>query len=322
MTGFGRRALLLGAPPLLARPARAQAWPVRPVRIIVPFAAGGPADALARLLAEGFAPALGQPVVVENRAGAGGILGTATAAQATDGHTLLFGSISMTIVPHLQAQPVGYDVVRDFAPIGLVASTPFVLVVPAASPFRDVPALVAAARARPRTLTAANSGYGTLSHMIAELFSERTGAALESVVYRGEGVLMPDLLGGQVSLGFLTLSTVLPHIRAGRLRALAVAGEARLAALPETPTLAEQGVPGIAVDGWQALLAPRSVPEEGVARIAGLLRDAVADPTLRARIDTFGALPATRDRAAFAALLPEEYRRWGEVVRARGLRAE
>jgi tripartite-type tricarboxylate transporter receptor subunit TctC len=314
-----RRAALL-LPALLALPAQAADWPQRPVRIVVPFAAGGPADGLARMLAEVFAPKLGQPVVVENRAGAGGIIGTGAAAAANDGHTLLFGSISMTIVPHLQAQPVPYDVVRDFVPLGLVGSTPFVAVVPAGSAIQDVAALVAAARGR--RVTAANSGNGTLSHLATELFNARTGAAIESVAYRGEGVLMPDLLNGTVGMGFLTLSSVLPHIRAGRLRALAVAGPARLAELPGTPTFAEAGVPGMEVDGWQALLAPRATPPEGVERMAALLREAMADAALRDRIAGFGVLPATADRAAFAALFPEEFRRWGELVRSRGIRAE
>ena len=320
MIPLSRRALPALAATLLARPARAAEWPSRALRLIVPFAAGGPADALARMLAEIFAPRLGQPVVVENRAGGGGIIGTQAAAQATDGHTLLFGSVSMTIVPHLQAQPVGYDVVRDFTPIGLVASTPFVLVVPAASPLGSVADVVA--QARSGRLSAANSGHGTISHLTTELFNERAGVRIEPVVYRGEGVLMPDLLNGAVPMGFLTLSTVLPHIRAGRLRALAVAGEARLAVLPEVPTLAESGYSQIEADGWQALFAPRAVPEEGVARMAALLAEAVASPALRERIAGFGAIPGARDRAAFTALFQAEYARWGEVVRARGIRAE
>ena len=318
-----RRATLATAAAALAiRAARAAEWPSRPVRIIVPFAAGGPADGLARMLGEVFAPKLGQPVVVENRAGAGGIIGTAAVAQANDGHTLLFGSISMTIAPHLQQSPVGYDVVRDFVPLGLVGSTPFLAVVPAASPIRDVAGLVAAAKARRNALTAANSGYGTLSHLTAELFNERTGAEIESVVYRGEGVLMPDLLGGNVAMGFLTLSSLLPHIRAGKIRALAVAGSERLAELPDVPTFAEAGIPGMEVDGWQALLAPRTTPPEGIERMAALLAEGMADPAVRLRIASFGVLPASKDRAAFAALFPEEFRRWGEVVKARGLRAE
>lgn len=308
-------------PLLAALPADAADWPARPLRILVPFAAGGPADGLARMLAEQFSPKLGQPVVVENRPGAGGIIGTAAAATANDGHTMLFGSISMTIVPHLQAQPVSYEVVRDFIPLGLVGSTPFLAVVPAASPTRDIAGLIAAARSA-QPPTAANSGNGTLSHLAAELFNARTGARIESVTYRGEGVLMPDLLNGTVGMGFLTLSSVLPHIRAGRLRALAVAGPERLPELPEVPSFAEAGVAGLEVDGWQALFAPRTTPPEGVARMAALLQEAMADPAVRARIAGFGVQPGTRDRAAFAALFPEEFRRWGELVRARGIRAE
>ncbi|MBU8544571.1 MULTISPECIES: Bug family tripartite tricarboxylate transporter substrate binding protein [Roseomonadaceae] len=317
-----RRLALAAGGALLAGGAQAQAnsWPTRPVRIIVPFAAGGPADALARMLAEIFGPQLGQPVVVENRAGAGGILGTQAAAQANDGHTLLFGSVSMTIVPHLQPQPLAYDVVRDFAPLGLVASTPFVLVVPTASPLRSVADVVA--EARKGGMAAANSGHGTISHLTAEMFGEAAGVRIEPVVYRGEGVLMPDLLNGAVPMGFLTLSTVLPQIQAGRLRALAIAGAARLAVLPDVPSLAEQGFPGIEADGWQALFAPRSVPEAGVQRLVPLLRDAVASAALRERITGFGAIPGTRDRAEFAAMFPQEYQRWGAVVRARGIQAQ
>jgi len=324
---LGRRTLLAAAALIAAAPAaRAQpdsAWPNRPLRVIVPFAAGGPADGLARMLGEQvLGPKLGQPVVVENRAGAGGIIGTAAAAQAEDGHTLLFGSVSMTIVPHLQKQPVSYDVLKDFTPLAQIASTPFLLVVPAASPFPDVAALVAAAKAKPGSLAAANSGYGTLSHMTTELFNRQAGVELQPVVYRGEGVLMPDLLSNQVGLGFLTLSSVLPHLRAGTLRALAVAGEARLPELPDVPTLAEAGFPGIEVDGWQAMFAPRGTPPAAIARLSGILAEAMADPAVRARITSFGAVPASRSNADFAALVPQEFRRWGALVKERDIHVE
>jgi tripartite-type tricarboxylate transporter receptor subunit TctC len=316
------RRLLMTLPLLAALPARAQAWPTRPVRIIVPFAAGGPADILARLLAENLSGKLGQPVVVENRGGAGGIIGTQAAAQSNDGHTLLFGSVSMTVVPHLQAQPVAYDVARDFTPLGLVASAPFVLAVAANSPLRDVAGLVAAAKARPGALAAGNSGRGTLSHLALELFNERAGVRIEPVSYRGEGVLMPDLVNGTVAMGFVSLSSALPLIREGRLRAIAALGEARLEALPDVPTLAEQGIAAVEVDGWQALFATPSVPAAAADRLAALLAEALADPAIAARIRGFGLLPARRDRAAFATAFVEEYRRWGEVVRARGITAE
>jgi tripartite-type tricarboxylate transporter receptor subunit TctC len=261
--------------------------------------------------------------VVDNRAGAGGVIGTAAAARANDGHTLLFGSVSMTIVPHLQASPVSYDVVKDFTPLAQIASTPFLLVVPAASPFRDVAAPVAADKASPGSLAAANSGTGTLSHMTAELFNREAGLELVSVVYRGEGVLMPDLLSNRVQLGFLTLPSVLPHLRAGTLRALAVAGGARLPELPEVPTLAEAGFPGIEVDGWQAMFAPRSsTPPEAVERLSAILAEAMADPAVRASIAKFGAVPASRSNADFAAMVPEEFLRWGTLVKERNIHTE
>ncbi|MFC3127754.1 Bug family tripartite tricarboxylate transporter substrate binding protein [Pseudoroseomonas globiformis] len=329
MTQIRRRALMqtglsLPVAAMTILPARAtDAWPRRPVRIIVPFAAGGPADGLARMLAERvLAPRLGQAVVVENRAGAGGIIGTAAAAQAEDGHTLLFGSVSMTIVPHLQTQPTGYDVLRDFMPLAQIASTPFLLVVPASSPFIDAKMLVATARVKPRRLSAANSGYGTLSHMTAELFNRQARVEIEPVVYRGEGVLLPDLLSGVVDLGFLTLSTMLPHLQAGTVRALGVAGPGRLPELPDVPTLAEAGFPNMEVDGWQGMLAPGRVPSDAAARVAAVLAEAMADQTVREQIRAFGALPATRSNADFAALLPEEFQRWGTLVKERDIRVQ
>lgn len=327
MTTFkpGRRAVLASALalPWVGAARAAEAWPNRPLRVIVPFAPGGPADGLARMLAERvLGPKLGQPVVVENRGGAGGVIGTGAAAQANDGHTLLFGSISMTIVPHLQAQPVGYDVVKDFTPLAQIASTPFLLIVPASSPFKDVAGLVAAAKAKPRSITAANSGYGTLSHMTTELFNRQAGVEIEPVVYRGEGVLLPDLLGNEVGMGFLTLSSMLPHLQAGTLRALAVAGEKRLPELPDVPTLTEAGVPGIEVDGWQAMFAPRTVPAEGAARVAAILAEAMAQPEIRERITSFGAVPASRSNADFVAMVPAEFQTWGALVKERNIRVE
>ena len=305
----------------LAAPAFAQAaWPSRGVRLIVPFAPGGPADTLARMLAEFFTPRLGQSVVVENHAGAGGMIGTRVAATSTDAHTLLLGSVSMTIVPHLATQPVGYDVVNDFVPIGLVASAPFVLVVPAASALRDLPGLIAASRTTP--LTAGNSGNGTLSHLAIEVFRARSGAGVESVAYRGEGQMLPDLIAGRIGFSFASLSSALPHIRDGRLRALAVLGPQRLDALPDVPTLAQQGIADVEADGWQALFANRTVPADGVARLRVLLAEALADAAISARITGFGLARAARGPDAFATMFRAEFTRWGSIVRERGISAQ
>jgi tripartite-type tricarboxylate transporter receptor subunit TctC len=171
-------------------------------------------------------------------------------------------------------------------------------------------------------LAAANSGTGTLSHMTAELFNRQAGVELEPVVYRGEGVLMPDLLKDRVQLGFLTLSSVLPHLRAGTLRALAVAGETRRPELPEVPTLAEAGFPGIEVDGWQAMFAPRGTPPEAVERLSAILGEAMRDPAIRASITKFGAEPASRSNADFAAMVPQEFLRWGTLVKERNIHPE
>ncbi len=326
MITLSRRALPALAAPLAlgamtATPAIAQpTWPSRPVRLIVPFAPGGPADILARMLAEFFTPRLGQPCLVENHAGAGGMIGTRVAATSTDAHTLLMGSVSMTIVPHLATSPVGYDVEADFVPLGLVASAPFVLVVPAASPLRDLPGLVAASRER--SLNAGNSGNGTLSHLAIEVFRARTGAAIESVAYRGEGQMLPDLVAGNIGFSFASLSSALPLIRDGRLRALAVLGPQRLEALPDVPTLAQQGVQDVEADGWQALFANKAVPREAADRLRRLLAEALADATISARITAFGLLRASRDPAAFAVMFGQEYQRWGEIVRTRGIKAE
>ena len=169
---------------------------------------------------------------------------------------------------------------------------------------------------------AGNSGRDTLSHLALEVFNERVGVQIEPVSYRGEGVLMPDLISGTVSMAVVSLSSALPLIREGRLRALAALGGDRLEALPAVPTLAEAGVPGIEIDGWQALFATGSVPAAGVERLAALLPEALADPTIAGRIRDLGLLPGSRDRAAFAAAFRHEYQQWGEVVRARGIRAE
>lgn len=298
----------------------ADAWPLRPVRIIVPFPPGGPADGSARVLAEAMAPQLGKPLIVENRAGGGGVVGITAAAQSKDGHTLLMGSTSMVITPSLVPN-LSYDVMRDFEPIGMVSAQPLVVVVPGSSPLRSIDDLIKAARAKPGALTAANSGNGTLSHLAAELFSSKTGVSITSVPYRGESALMPDLLSGTVSLGFLNLPITLPLVREGRLRALAVLTREAVPELPAVATMRSLGIDGLEVQGWAALLAVKGIPEEGLARLESVLNQALGSAAVKQRFATFGVAPVVSGRAKLREYLQSEGERWGGVVRARGIKA-
>ncbi|WP_076998072.1 tripartite tricarboxylate transporter substrate binding protein [Variovorax sp. KK3] len=300
----------------------AEAWPSKAVRIIVPFAPGGGADGSARVLAEVLAPSLGQGVIVENRPGAGSAIGVAAAAQSKDGHTLLMGSNSMVINPSLNPK-LGYDVQRDFDAIGMVSAQPLVLVVPASSPIKSATDLIAQAKAQPGKFSAGNSGTGTLAHLSAELFSIQTGAALVSVPYKGESALMPDLISGLVSLGFLNLPSVIAHIRSGRLRALAVSSPQPVADLPGVPTFRSLNLPALEVEGWAALLAPKgTIPPEGLAKLETLLAAALASDTVKKRFATLGVAPVVRGRDATAKTLKAEGDRWREVIKARNIQVD
>jgi tripartite-type tricarboxylate transporter receptor subunit TctC len=302
--------------------AAADPWPTGTVRIIVPFPPGGGSDVSARALAELLAPQLGQAVIVENKPGAGSAIGVTAAAQARDGHTLLMGSNSMVINPSLRPN-IGYDVARDFDAVGMVSAQPLVLVVPAASPLRSVDDVIAAAKARPAAITAGNSGIGTLAHLASEIFASQTGTTLTPVPYRGESALMPDLISGNVSLGFLNLPSVLPHIRSGRLRALAVSSPQPQAELPGVPTFRALNYPGLELQGWAALLAPRNtIPAEGLAKLERLLAQALASDTIKTRFATLGVVPVIQDRAATGRFLQDETQRYAAVIKTRGIKVD
>ena len=320
-----RRALLAGTAALASMVAPTQAadaWPSRPLRIIVPFAPGGGADISARALAEALAPVLGQPVVVENKPGAGSIVGVTAAAQARDGHTLLMGSNSMVINPLLRTD-VSYEVERDFDAVGMVSAQPLVLVLPAAAKAQSVQELVAEAKALPGRLSAGNSGNGTLAHLTSVLFELQTGTDLISVPYKGESALLPDLLSGQLSLGFLNLPSVLPHLKSGRLRALAVSAPQPLAELPGVPPLRALGLPELEVQGWAVLVAPRgSVAPEALAQLSTQLGQALASDAVRSRLLGAGITPWVSTREAAGATLRAEAARWQRVIRSRGIKAD
>ncbi|WP_454907365.1 Bug family tripartite tricarboxylate transporter substrate binding protein [Variovorax gossypii] len=299
-----------------------EAWPTRPVRIIVPFAPGGGADGSARVLAEVLAPQLGQAVIVENKPGAGSAIGVAAALQSRDGHTLLMGSNSMVINPALNPK-LAYDVARDFDAIGMVSQQPLVLVVPAESKAMTVADLVAQAKAQPGKLSAGNSGTGTLAHLTAELFAQETGTSLVSVPYKGESALMPDLISGLVSMGFLNLPSVIVHIRSGRLRALAVSSAQPVAELQGVPTFRSLKLQSLEVEGWATLVAPKgSIPPEGLARLEKLLAASLQSDVVKKRFTALSLEPFTSGREATAKYLKAEGSRWGEVVKSRGIQLE
>ena len=299
----------------------ASPWPSKPVRIIVPFAPGGGADSSARVLAEVMAPALGQAIVVENKPGAGSAIGVTAAAQSSDAHTLLMGSNSMVINQALNPA-ITYDVARDFDAVGMVSSQPLVLVVPSSSRINSLSDLVSAARAAPGQLTAGNSGNGTLAHLTAELFSLENTCSLTHVPYKGESALMPDLISGQVALGFLNLPSVVSHIKSGRLRALAVSAAQPVAELPDVATFRALKMPNLEVLGWATLLAPKGLAAADLARLEGLLTQALASDAVQKRFAALSVTPFPMARKAAADYLRAEFVRWQGVIKSRGIKAD
>jgi tripartite-type tricarboxylate transporter receptor subunit TctC len=300
----------------------ADAWPAKTIRIIVPFAPGGGADSSARVLAEVLAPQLGQAVIVENKPGAGSAIGVTAAAQSKDGHTLLMGSNSMVINPSLHPA-IGYNVARDFDAVGMVSAQPLVLVVPSTSKIQSVSDLVAEAKASPGKLSAGNSGSGTLAHLASEIFAAQTGTVFTPVPYKGESALMPDLIGGLVSAGFLNLPSVLVHIKSGRLRPLAVSSPQPVAELPGVPTFRSLNYAGLEVQGWAVLVAPKgTIPPEGLARLEGMLARALASESVQKRFAALGVTPLVMTRDATSQYLKAEAARYAGVIRTSGIKSD
>ncbi|KAB2902752.1 MAG: tripartite tricarboxylate transporter substrate binding protein [Burkholderiaceae bacterium] len=306
-------------------PAWAQAgYPARPVRMVVPFPPGGPTDVMGRTAAKALGERLGQPCVVENKAGAGGNIGTdAVAKAAPDGYTIGLAAISsLAIAPHLYRN-VSFSVERDFAPVSLVGTTPCALVVHPSVPFTDLAGLVAYAKAHPGQLSYATSGVGTSNHLAAELLQSVAGIRLTSVPYKGSSQIVPDLLAGTVPMSMeSSLATTLQHVKAGKLRAIAVTSPQRAKALPQVPTVAESGYPGFEVETWFGLVAPSATPPAIVARLAETWAAGARAPEVQAAFDAIsGNLRATTP-AQFAAFIRAENQRWGELIRRLGLQAD
>jgi tripartite-type tricarboxylate transporter receptor subunit TctC len=303
---------------------QAQSWPQKPVRIIVPFAPGGASDLMPRVVGEKLSPMWGQPVVIENRPGAAGNLGMEAGAKApADGYTLLSAPNGNLVVnPHMYSK-LAYDVFRDLAPITRIAAVQNVLVVHPDVPAKSVTELVALAKAKPGTLNFSSPGNGSQAHVAVELLKLRLGLDLVHVPYQGVGPAMKDLLGGRINLMVAQVPSALPHIKGGKLRALAVASAAPLAALPEVPTVASAArLPGFEAVSWYALMAPAGAPTEVINRIQADVAKVLQMPEVRERLEAMGADPSGEPPAELAARIKAESDAWGEVVRRVGIRAD
>jgi tripartite-type tricarboxylate transporter receptor subunit TctC len=319
---------LLSTLPLAAR-AQA-AWPNKPVRIVVPFAAGGTTDILARALAPELQRAFGQAFVIDNKPGAGGNTGAAEVAKAAnDGHTLLMGTVGTHAINASLYARMPYDHVKDFVPVTLVAGVPNVLVVNPANAQKNgigsVADLIKVARTNPGKLNVASSGNGTSIHLAAELFKSMTGTFMLHLPYGGSGPALIDLIAGNTDLMFDNLPSSLPHIRSGRLKALAVTSAVRSAALPDVPTVEEAGgaaLKGFEASSWFGLLAPAGTPMDVVGRVQAEVAKALATPGMRERLSSQGAIPSGITSAEFARHITAETAKWAKVVKASGARVD
>lgn len=303
-------------------PAQAQNFPSRAVRIIVPSTPGGAADLVARLLGQQMAESFGQPVIVENRPGAGNIIGTdAVAKAAPDGHTLLLAINNHAINASLYKK-LPYDPVKDFAAVSLVVSTPHMLLVHPSVPARSVAELIAAARAQPGKINYASAGNGTAAHFAAELFKLAAKVDLTHVPYKGLSGAMNDTLAGTVQVIFPSPLTAMPQVRAGKLVALAVTTAQRSRSMPELPTMQESGVPGYVFDSWYGLLAPRGTPEAVLARVHQAVAQALQSKELLARLSTEAAEPVGSTPGQFTRYLGDEVQKYARLVKELGLQAD
>ena len=308
---------------LLAAQAAAQTYPTKPIRMIVPFAAGGGADFVARVVGQKFSATFGQQLIIDNRGGAGGAIGTELAAKsAADGYTLLLGSAGpLAIQPGLSPR-LPYDPIKDFAPITIVTSMPYVLVVHPSLPVKSVAELIALARAKPGQLNFASPGKGTTTHLATELLKMMAKVDVVNVPYKGVAPAIADLQAGQVQFMSGDLSSVMPQVKAGRLRALGVTGARRSPLAPELPTIAESGLPGYEAIGWFAVLAPAATPRAIVARLNAEIVKGVTSADAREKLAAFGGDVVANTPAEFATRLQDDLAKWGRLIRTIGLQAD
>jgi tripartite-type tricarboxylate transporter receptor subunit TctC len=311
---------LLALTPLAAQ---AQAFPTKAITIIVPFSAGGTTDILARVLGQFISKDLGQPVIIDNRAGAGGNIGTQLVARAApDGYTILMGTVGTHAINQSLYPKLGFDPIKDFAPLTRVALVPNLLVANPAQPFKTVKELMAYAKTNPGKVTFGSSGSGTSIHLSGELFKQMAGVDIQHVAYKGSAPAVNDLLGNHIAIMFDNMPSAISHVKAGKLRPLAVTTAQRSPALPDVPTIAEAGVPGYEATSWFGLLAPAKTPAPVVARLNASILKALADPDVKKKLLEQGAEPAGETPAQFAAFIASETVKWGKIVKQSGATAQ
>jgi tripartite-type tricarboxylate transporter receptor subunit TctC len=309
-------AVLLGAAPALA-----QSYPVRPIRLVVPFGAGGGTDNLARIIEPLVTKALGVPLVIENRPGGGSTIGMDQVAKAApDGYTLVMTDTSIAVNPSLK--PLPYDTINDFAPVSLLATAPVILVAHPSVPAKTLAEFVALAKQKPGEFNYASGGIGASTHLGGELLKFVAGIDVKHVPYKGTGPAMNDLISGHVQVMFSGISSARPFMDAGTLRALAVTGDTRNAAAPDVPTFAEAGLPGVTASTYSGVLAPKVTPQEIVDRLSAEFARAVRDPEVVKRIGELGYLPIGGGPSDYAANIRSEIAKWAPVIKAANIKAE
>ncbi len=316
-----RRGLLAAAAACALLPglAAAQAFPSKTITIIVPFAAGGTTDILARIVAQGMGAELGQPVVVDNRAGAGGNIGGQLAARApADGYTLFMGTVGTHAINAALYRKMPFDPIKDFAPLTRVANVPNLLVANPAQPFKTVQELIAYAKANPGKINFGSSGSGSSVHLSGELFKSMAKVDMQHVPYKGSAPAVTDLLGNQIAIMFDNMPSVIPHVRSGKLRAIAVTTARRSPELPDVPTIAEAGVPGYEATSWFGMFAPAGTPAPVVAKLNAAIVKVLAQPDVRKKLAEQGAEAVGDTPEQFAAFIQKESVKWGRVVKESG----
>ncbi|MDM0022142.1 Bug family tripartite tricarboxylate transporter substrate binding protein [Variovorax saccharolyticus] len=319
----GLALLALAAVPASAHAQQAPAWPTKPIKYVVPFSAGGVSDGVARLVAQHLGERIGQPVVIENKPGVSGIVGTQSVARsAPDGYTLMGGTITTHAVNPFFNKNLGYEPVSDFVPVNLVGMVSNVLVVPAGSRFSSVAQIVAELKATPDSLTYGTAGAGTSQHLSGQLFQSITHTRMRQIIYKGGSQAMVDLVGGQIDMVFETVAAARPMIDGQRVKVLGVTSSRRLAGLPGVPTLAEAGVPDFEMQSWQGVFAPAGTPKPIVDRLSREIAAIVALPDVQEKLRKLGVEPDGRSSEAFTAFQRAEIAKWGKVIHDAGIQAE